>query len=262
MLMLFFFFFQAEDGIRDLYVTGVQTCALPICGAGEDENLAALAGHVTPVAGVLVALNGLDPPAQQPADAARWPVSVPASAEGAADPAKDLAAIPGQPGRCDSHEVGVQVAVRVHHQDPVLVARARQDRVEYLVQRAGLLVLVALSLDDRDAERPRPRHGLVGAVVSDDDDLVDRARLAAHRRDDGSDLILLIVRGDQDRQPAAGRPRAAHWWRLIRWPLGEGSERGTRRRRAILRDEYCAACYVLAIPAHALHSGWPELQDR
>src|SRR5215469_12724005 len=28
---LFFFFFQAEDGIRDLYVTGVQTCALPIC---------------------------------------------------------------------------------------------------------------------------------------------------------------------------------------------------------------------------------------
>src|SRR2546430_13021242 len=27
---LFFFFFQAEDGIRDLTVTGVQTCALPI----------------------------------------------------------------------------------------------------------------------------------------------------------------------------------------------------------------------------------------
>src|SRR5215469_17213517 len=27
---VFFFFFQAEDGIRDLYVTGVQTCALPI----------------------------------------------------------------------------------------------------------------------------------------------------------------------------------------------------------------------------------------
>src|SRR2546421_6016615 len=28
--MSFFFFFQAEDGIRDLIVTGVQTCALPI----------------------------------------------------------------------------------------------------------------------------------------------------------------------------------------------------------------------------------------
>src|SRR5437667_12099760 len=29
--ILFFFFFQAEDGIRDRDVTGVQTCALPIC---------------------------------------------------------------------------------------------------------------------------------------------------------------------------------------------------------------------------------------
>src|SRR5256885_6221963 len=29
--LLFFFFFQAEDGIRDYKVTGVQTCALPIC---------------------------------------------------------------------------------------------------------------------------------------------------------------------------------------------------------------------------------------
>src|SRR5690606_40960370 len=27
---LSFFFFQAEDGIRDFHVTGVQTCALPI----------------------------------------------------------------------------------------------------------------------------------------------------------------------------------------------------------------------------------------
>src|SRR5438128_5530041 len=29
-VFLFFFFFQAEDGIRDATVTGVQTCALPI----------------------------------------------------------------------------------------------------------------------------------------------------------------------------------------------------------------------------------------
>src|SRR2546430_3253704 len=33
--LLFFFFFQAEDGIRDLTVTGVQTCALPIFGSDE-----------------------------------------------------------------------------------------------------------------------------------------------------------------------------------------------------------------------------------
>src|SRR2546430_9239569 len=33
-----FFFFQAEDGIRDLTVTGVQTCALPIFVHGEDRD--------------------------------------------------------------------------------------------------------------------------------------------------------------------------------------------------------------------------------
>src|SRR2546430_13405456 len=32
-LLFYFFFFQAEDGIRDLTVTGVQTCALPIFAA-------------------------------------------------------------------------------------------------------------------------------------------------------------------------------------------------------------------------------------
>src|SRR3712207_6007549 len=30
-LLMFIIFFQAEDGIRDIGVTGVQTCALPIC---------------------------------------------------------------------------------------------------------------------------------------------------------------------------------------------------------------------------------------
>src|SRR6266699_5083004 len=47
--ILCFFFFQAEDGIRDADVTGVQTCALPIYGlvaragvADDDAGLAAL----------------------------------------------------------------------------------------------------------------------------------------------------------------------------------------------------------------------------
>src|SRR3989442_15591122 len=34
-LCTFFFFFQAEDGIRDADVTGVQTCALPISRRGS-----------------------------------------------------------------------------------------------------------------------------------------------------------------------------------------------------------------------------------
>src|SRR5437762_3960727 len=33
--LVFFFFFQAEDGIRDTSVTGVQTCALPISSEAE-----------------------------------------------------------------------------------------------------------------------------------------------------------------------------------------------------------------------------------
>src|SRR5690606_40195793 len=37
-LLSFFFFFQAEDGIRDFHVTGVQTCALPISAALADEG--------------------------------------------------------------------------------------------------------------------------------------------------------------------------------------------------------------------------------
>src|SRR5436190_19548160 len=43
-LSVFFFFFQAEDGIRDHCVTGVQTCALPICAHSSwtDQELWAL----------------------------------------------------------------------------------------------------------------------------------------------------------------------------------------------------------------------------
>src|SRR5690349_22060931 len=38
-LVHLYFFFQAEDGIRDLYVTGVQTCALPIFDVGERRKV-------------------------------------------------------------------------------------------------------------------------------------------------------------------------------------------------------------------------------
>src|SRR5690606_40789106 len=41
-----FFFFQAEDGIRDFHVTGVQTCALPIFRVSP--------GRIRPVSGARV----------------------------------------------------------------------------------------------------------------------------------------------------------------------------------------------------------------
>src|SRR5438552_14855285 len=39
---IFFFFFQAEDGIRDDLVTGVQTCALPISSVGQNAQYGTL----------------------------------------------------------------------------------------------------------------------------------------------------------------------------------------------------------------------------
>src|SRR5690606_39865080 len=58
------FFFQAEDGIRDFHVTGVQTCALPISGGRDrlllEHDLAAVhhAGglELPPVTGVAAAI--------------------------------------------------------------------------------------------------------------------------------------------------------------------------------------------------------------
>src|SRR2546426_9232255 len=45
---VFFFFFQAEDGIRDYKVTGVQTCALPISTAGPRPAGAVARGRGEP----------------------------------------------------------------------------------------------------------------------------------------------------------------------------------------------------------------------
>src|SRR5690606_42087866 len=49
------FFFQAEDGIRVFHVTGVQTCALPISGAGLGYVAPAWLGVVLAAAGVVIA---------------------------------------------------------------------------------------------------------------------------------------------------------------------------------------------------------------
>src|SRR6266446_9889793 len=45
--MVLFFFFQAEDGIRDYKVTGVQTCALPISPLGPAYTLLAFVIVIT-----------------------------------------------------------------------------------------------------------------------------------------------------------------------------------------------------------------------
>src|SRR5699024_12214410 len=52
LLLTLFFFFQAEDGIRDRNVTGVQTCALPISPAAHARRGAAGTGRPSPGAEV------------------------------------------------------------------------------------------------------------------------------------------------------------------------------------------------------------------
>src|SRR2546425_2824398 len=51
-----FFFFQAEDGIRDKLVTGVQTCALPISRARNGKK-SLLIGQLTAAGARLAGLN-------------------------------------------------------------------------------------------------------------------------------------------------------------------------------------------------------------
>src|SRR6266508_5369520 len=51
-MIFFFFFFQAEDGIRDGHVTGVQTCALPIWASGT--SLTGLFGVGPVIAGLVI----------------------------------------------------------------------------------------------------------------------------------------------------------------------------------------------------------------
>src|SRR6266516_6741391 len=57
MSYFFFFFFQAEDGIRDRTVTGVQTCALPISNTGTLRKSAGI-NTTTLAAGTTFINNG------------------------------------------------------------------------------------------------------------------------------------------------------------------------------------------------------------
>src|SRR5690625_7936411 len=55
--IIFYFFFQAEDGIRDGHVTGVQTCALPISSCKEIQHLLT---RSRVVCGTVASLSGQD----------------------------------------------------------------------------------------------------------------------------------------------------------------------------------------------------------
>src|SRR2546421_3514498 len=56
-----FFFFQAEDGIRDLIVTGVQTCALPISGGTMSVRQPTIFHELVPGVGGAIPSSGSFP---------------------------------------------------------------------------------------------------------------------------------------------------------------------------------------------------------
>src|SRR5256886_3881148 len=75
-----FFFFQAEDGIRDLTVTGVQTCALPIwlgpaaaaVVVGQQRDDVADRAVPDPLDGLAVAVVGAEAQARDDREALRF----------------------------------------------------------------------------------------------------------------------------------------------------------------------------------------------
>src|SRR5437016_11085808 len=84
LFLIVFFFFQAEDGIRDWSVTGVQTCALPICNSAptvaSSESVYAVAstqmrtrivGRTQSLICTEILLPVLDPPVLMPPRHAR-----------------------------------------------------------------------------------------------------------------------------------------------------------------------------------------------
>src|SRR6266446_7778193 len=95
-----FFFFQAEDGIRDYKVTGVQTCALPI-SPGKRLAILTNGGGIGVLAiDRLVELGGIpaaiSPAAREKLDAVlprTWSGSNPVDIVGDADPARYAAAL-------------------------------------------------------------------------------------------------------------------------------------------------------------------------
>src|SRR2546425_9198862 len=111
----FYFFFQAEDGIRDKLVTGVQTCALPIFAVRDRDAV-----RVDPGAG--------------PPDGCHDPAPVRVRAEpggldqaGRGDGDGDAHGLVRRPGSCDPqlHELGGPFAVPWH-----LFGQVEPDAVE------------------------------------------------------------------------------------------------------------------------------------
>src|SRR2546425_13321316 len=129
MFCFFFFFFQAEDGIRDKLVTGVQTCALPIsraCSwAGSALTAAGRQYKPRPVEGMTGGRSGGERPLGEREGARRI-------RSGGVLRVKPL----HQRGRClilhgperRDHPGGPRMQERARESDPVIARRRSEER--------------------------------------------------------------------------------------------------------------------------------------
>src|SRR5690606_12328348 len=81
-LVFSLFFFQAEDGIRDFHVTGVQTCALPISDSMRPESAATAATRRARLGWCLLGLHhppiaASPPPRCAGCQTGAWPIPCP-----------------------------------------------------------------------------------------------------------------------------------------------------------------------------------------
>src|SRR5215204_2560714 len=96
--MCFVFFFQAEDGIRDHCVTGVQTCALPISLGGSPAWRTLLVTSSLATSRTSSSFSGSKPPSNRSRE---WRAAKPASELGVS--LRSISAFIKKPQRIDQH---------------------------------------------------------------------------------------------------------------------------------------------------------------
>src|SRR5256886_14878418 len=146
---MIFFFFQAEDGIRDLTVTGVQTCALPISSPPTCDRGTSSASSRAPSPSMSCRAR-LPPTSKARSPAARWcvstdaaPASYPRVGYGAAGPPARAAYRISAPFRGPvmsqrSVSAGTRLREAVQAERPLQVVRTIDAYAALLAQNAGL----------------------------------------------------------------------------------------------------------------------------
>src|SRR3989475_7556408 len=230
-MSIFFFFFQAEDGIRDLTVTGVQTCALPIFDLVRCEQCHCLLDTAGPVPSADEAPRRIG--AAQMPRAVDLPID---HAHGLMRRADRLAAARALCHFVRAHRlVGAALTI--------LEARRTETPASLRRIRAALLG-VPVAHDPAAAAARREARRAGGVPVLGADPFVSRAMLQAARRTDAHVLVarrLLVHATLRDTVVAAevlGTDRAARRARLTAAVVVPADHQGRGRTTAMRTREH------------------------